>query len=102
MKDVYPEHFVQFGEATAIYNDRGFSQRAREAIEIKKHMFANLSINRDTGNLNTCSIYDNLYVILLTLLVVLSVFSLFFFVFFFVSSVLKTPRLHTGKISASF
>ena len=48
----YPEHFIQFDEATAISNDRDFSQWAREAIEIKKHIFANLSINRDTGNLN--------------------------------------------------
>ena len=31
----YPEHFIQFDEATAIPNDRGFSQWAREAIEIK-------------------------------------------------------------------
>ena len=28
----YPEHFIQFDEATAICNDRGFSQWAREAI----------------------------------------------------------------------
>ena len=32
----YPELFIQFDEATAISNDRGFSQWAREAIEIKK------------------------------------------------------------------
>ena len=35
-----------------------FSQWAREATDIKKHMFANLSINRDTGNLNIDPIYD--------------------------------------------
>ena len=54
----HPEHFIQFDEATAISNDRGFSKWAREAIEIKKHMFANLSINRDTWNLNIDPIYD--------------------------------------------
>ena len=32
------EHFIQFDEATAISNDRGFSQWAREAIEIKKYI----------------------------------------------------------------
>ena len=53
----HPEHFIQFDEATTISNDRGFSQWAREAIEIKKHIFANLSINRDTGNLNIDPIY---------------------------------------------
>ena len=47
----HPEDYVQFDEATAISND-SFFQWAREAIEIKKHMFGNLSINRDTGNLN--------------------------------------------------
>ena len=47
-----------FDEATAISSDRGFSQWAREAIEIKKHIFANISINRDTGNLNIDPIYD--------------------------------------------
>ena len=50
----HPGHFIQFDEAIT----RGFSQWAREAIEIKKHMFANLSINRDTGNLNINPIYD--------------------------------------------
>jgi len=41
----HPEHFIQFNEATAISNNRGFSQWARDAIEIKKHIFVNLSIN---------------------------------------------------------
>jgi len=54
----YPEHFIQFDETTAISNDRGFSQWAREAIEIEKHIFANIATNRDTGNLNIDPIYD--------------------------------------------
>ena len=34
-----PEHLIQFDEAKAISNDRGFSQWEREAIEIeKKHV----------------------------------------------------------------
>ena len=54
----YPE-IIKFNEATSISNDRGFSQWAREAIEIKKkHMFENLSVNRDTRNLNIGPIYD--------------------------------------------
>ena len=32
----HPEHFIQFDEAAAISNDRGFSQWTREAIEIKE------------------------------------------------------------------
>ena len=47
-----PEYFIQFNDATAISNDTSFSQWAWEPIKFKKHMFANLSINRDTGNLN--------------------------------------------------
>ena len=53
-----PERFVQFDEVTAISDDRGFSQLAKETIEIKKHMFGNLSVNRDTRNLNIDPIYD--------------------------------------------
>jgi hypothetical protein len=51
---------VQFEEATAISNGKGFTQWALEALEIKKHIFAGLSINRDTGNLNIDPIYDTI------------------------------------------
>ena len=54
------DHFVQFEEATAISNDKGFTQWALEALEIKKHIFAGLSINRDTGNINIDPIYDTI------------------------------------------
>ena len=53
-----PEHLIQFNEATAISNNRGFSQWVREAIEIKKHMFAYLSAERDARNINISLIYD--------------------------------------------
>ena len=54
----YPENFIQFDEATAISNDSGFSLWAREAFKIKNHKLANISINRDTGNLNIDPISD--------------------------------------------
>jgi len=44
------EHFVQFDEAIAISNEIAISQWAEEAIEIKKNIFANLSININTEN----------------------------------------------------
>ena len=43
-----PDHFAPFEEATAISKDKGFTQWALEALEIKKK----LTINRDTGNIN--------------------------------------------------
>jgi len=45
----------------AISNDWSSSQWVREAIKIKeKSMFASLSINRDTGNLNIDQIHNTL------------------------------------------
>ena len=41
-----------------ISKDRGFCQWPREAIEIEKYMFVNLSINRDMENLNIDTVFN--------------------------------------------
>ena len=43
-----------------IFRDQGLKQIFRETIEIKKILFRNNSINRDTVELGLNSIYDNL------------------------------------------
>jgi hypothetical protein len=48
---------VQFNEATAISNDKCFTQWVLEALEIEKNIFADLSINRDTGIIYSDPIY---------------------------------------------
>ena len=43
-----------------ISRDQGLKQIFRKTIEIKKKLFKNNSINRDTGKFGLNSIYDNL------------------------------------------
>ena len=43
-----------------ISRDQGLRQIFREIIEIKKILFKNISINKDTGEFGLNSIYDNL------------------------------------------
>ena len=47
------DHFVQFEQAKAISDDKGYTKCSMEALEIKKkHNFAGSPINRDAGNIN--------------------------------------------------
>ena len=43
-----------------ISRDRGLKQNFRETLEIKKILFKNIALNRDTGEFGLNSIYDNL------------------------------------------
>ena len=49
-----------FENISLISRDQGSKQTVRETIEIKKILFKNNSINRDTGESGLNSIYDNL------------------------------------------
>jgi hypothetical protein len=49
-----------FENVSLISRDQGLKQTFRETIEIKKILFKNNSINRDTGEFGLNSIYDNL------------------------------------------
>ena len=56
----FPNHFILFESVSLISRDQGLKQIFRETIEIKKKLFKNNSINRDTGEFGLNSIYDNL------------------------------------------
>lgn len=56
----FPNHFILFENVSLISRDQGLKQTFRETIEIKKILFKNNSINRDTGEFGLNSIYDNL------------------------------------------
>ena len=56
----FPNHFILFENVSLISRDQGLKQIFREIIEIKKILFKNNSINRDTGEYGLNSVYDNL------------------------------------------
>ena len=56
----FTNHFILFENVSLISRDQGLKQIFRETIEIKKILFKNNSINRDTGEFGLNSIYDNL------------------------------------------
>ena len=56
----YPNHFILFENISLISSDQGLKQIFRETVEIKKKLFKNNSINRDTAEFGLNSIYDNL------------------------------------------
>ena len=53
-----PDRFVQFEEATSIFNDKGFTQWALEALQIKKYFFYRFINSIVTGNINIDPTYD--------------------------------------------
>ena len=55
-----PAHLVLFEEATLISTVNGLMQSFKEVIETKKHINRNLAINRDTGDISSGPIYENL------------------------------------------
>lgn len=56
----FPDHFILFENVSLISRDRGLKQNFRETLEIKKILFKNIALNRDTGEYGLNSIYDNL------------------------------------------
>jgi hypothetical protein len=56
----FPDHFILFENASLISRDRGLKQNFRETLEIKKILFKNIALNRDTGEFRLNSVYNNL------------------------------------------
>ena len=56
----FQNHFILFENISLISRDQGLKQIVREIIKIKKILFKNNSINKDTGEFGLNSIYDNL------------------------------------------
>ena len=56
----YPNNFILFENVSLISRDQGLKQIFREKSKLKKKLFKNNSISRDTGEFGLNSIYDNL------------------------------------------
>ena len=55
-----PNHYVLFDETILISNDLGIKQTVREAIEIKRNLNNNTSLNRDLGEYTLNPMYTKL------------------------------------------
>jgi len=53
-------HFILFDNVSLISRDRGIKQNLRKTLEIKKLLFKNMALNRDTGEFGLNPFYDNL------------------------------------------
>ena len=57
-----PNHYVLFDETILISNDLGIKQTVREAIEIKRNLNNNKSLNRDLGEYTLNPMYTKLII----------------------------------------
>ena len=56
----FPDHFILFDNVSLISRDRGLKHFFRKTIGIKKILFKNMALNRDTGEFGLNPFYDNL------------------------------------------